>query len=85
MGWKQEMSIMTKRSRFWVVSICTQGSKMVIFSNFGGLAGDFYKDTYEIKLCRIHIGSVSSGLDAENVNTDATQRAQRAKSALEHA
>ena len=50
---------------------------MVIFSNFGGLAGDFYKDTYEIKLCRIHIGSVSSGLDAENVNTDATQSAER--------
>ena len=40
---------------------------MVIFSNFGGLAGDFYTDTYETKLCGIHIGSVSSGLDAENV------------------
>ena len=44
---------------------------MVIFSNFGGLAGDFYKDTYETKLCRIHTGSVSSGLDADNVKTDA--------------
>ena len=55
---------------------------MVIFSNFGGLAGDFYKDTYETKMCRIHIGSVSSGLDADNVNTDSTQSA---KSALEHA
>ena len=63
------MSIMTQRSRFWVVSICTKGSKMWIFSNFGGLAGDFKKDTYETKLCRIHIGSVSSGLDAENVST----------------
>ena len=46
---------------------------MGIFSNFGGLAGDFYKDTYKVKLSEIHIGSVSSGLDAENVNTDAAQ------------
>ena len=44
---------------------------MVIFSNFGGLAGDFYKDTYETKLFGMHIGSVLSGLHAGNVNTDA--------------
>ena len=73
MGWKQEMQIMTEKSRFWVESICCKGSKMVIFSNFGGLAGDFCKDTFEAKLCGIHIGSVSSGLDAENGNTDAAQ------------
>ena len=49
---------------------------MGFFLKFGGLAGDFYKDTYETKLCRIHIGSVSSGLDAENVNTRATRSAR---------
>ena len=70
MGCKQKMSLMTKKSRFWVVSICTKRSKMGIFSNFGGLAGDFYKDTYEAKLFGMHIGSVLSGLDAGNVNTD---------------
>ena len=43
---------------------------MRIFSNFGGLAGDFCKDTYEAKLFGIHIGSVLSGLEAENVNND---------------
>ena len=32
---------------------------MVIFSNFGGLAGDFYKDTYEAKLFGMHIGRFS--------------------------
>ena len=59
MGWKQEMQIMTEKSRFWVESICSKGSKMVIFSNFGGLAGDFSKDTFEAELCGIHIGSDS--------------------------
>ena len=42
----------------------------VVFSVFGGLGGDFCKDTYEAKLFRMHIGSVLSGLDAENVNPD---------------
>jgi len=69
-GWKQEMQIMTQKSRFWVESICSKGSKMVIFSNFGGLAGDFCKDTYEEKLFGMHIGSVPSGFHAGNVNTD---------------
>jgi hypothetical protein len=55
---------MTKKSRFWVVSIRIEDAKMVIFSNFGGLAGDFYKDTHEAKLFGAHIGSVLSGLDA---------------------
>ena len=44
---------------------------MGFFLKFGGLAGDFYKDRYETKLCRIHIGSVSRGLDAVNVKTEA--------------
>ncbi len=43
---------------------------MVIFSNFGGLADDFYKDTYEANLFGIHIGSVLSGFEAENVTND---------------
>ena len=43
---------------------------MGIFSNFGGLTGDFYKDIYEANLCGINIGSVSSCSDAENGNTD---------------
>ena len=33
--------------------------------------GDFCKDTYEAKLFGMHIGSVLSGLDTGNVNTDA--------------
>ena len=45
--------------------------KRVVFSMFGGLGGDFCKDTYEAKLFGMHIGSVLSGLDAGNVNTDA--------------
>ena len=41
------------------------------FSLFGGLGGDFFKDTYEPKLFGMHSGSVVSGLHAGNVNTDA--------------
>ena len=36
----------------------------------GGLGGDFYKDTYEPKLFGMHSGSVLSGLDAGNANTE---------------
>ena len=43
---------------------------MGIFSNFGGLAGDFYQDTYEAKMFGMHIGSVLSGLEAVNVTND---------------
>ena len=64
------MSIVTQKSRFWVVSICTKGSKMGIFSNFGGLAGDFCKDIYETKLFGMHSGSVLRGMNAGNANTD---------------
>ena len=37
---------------------------------FGGLGGDFCKDIYEAKLFGMHIGSVLSGFDAGNMNTD---------------
>ena len=37
---------------------------------FGGLGGDFYKGTYEAKLFGMHIGSVLSRLEAENVDND---------------
>ena len=46
------------------------GTCQVVFSMFGGLGGDFCKDTYEAKLFGMHIGSFLSGLDAGNVNTD---------------
>ena len=48
----------------------TQGQQG-LFSMFGGLGGDFCKDIYEAKLFGMHIGSVLSGFDAGNVNTDA--------------
>ena len=41
-----------------------------VFSMVGGLGGDFYKDTYELKLFGMHSGSVLSGLDAGNANTE---------------
>ena len=40
---------------FWVKN----GSKMRVFSMFGGLGGDFYKDTYEAKLFGMHSGRFS--------------------------
>ena len=53
----------------WETCTCTVNS--VFFSVFGGLGGDFCKDTHGAKLFGMHIGSVLSGLDAGNVNTDA--------------
>ena len=41
-----------------------------VFSMVGGLGGDFYKDIYEPKLFGMHSGSVLSGSDAGNANTD---------------
>ena len=41
-----------------------------VFSMVGGLGGDFYKDMYEPKLFGMHSGSVLSGMDAGNANTD---------------
>ena len=55
----------------WVGNVYVHRVKKVVFSMFGGLGGDFCKDTYEAKLFGMHIGSVLSGLDAGNVNTDA--------------
>jgi hypothetical protein len=60
-----------------ILPICRVGNvyvhrvKRVVFSMFGGLGGDFCKDIYEAKLFGMHIGSVLSGFDAGNVNTDA--------------
>ena len=71
----QEMRIPTLTCRFYLFvgwGTCTYtGSKRVVFSVFGGLGGDFCKDIYEAKLFGMHIGSVLSGFDAGNVNTDA--------------
>ena len=41
-----------------------------VFSTVGGLGGDFYKDICEPKLFGIHSGSVLSGRNAGNANTD---------------
>ena len=41
-----------------------------VFSMVGGLGGDFYKDIYEPKLFGMHSGSVLSGWNAGNANTD---------------
>ena len=60
-----------------ILPICRVGNvyvhrvNRVVFSMFGGLGGDFCKDTYEAKLFGMHIGSVLSGLYAGNVNNDA--------------
>ena len=47
-----------------------RGVKNDDFSIFGDLGGDFCKETYEPKLFEVHIGSVLSGLYAENLDTD---------------
>ena len=41
-----------------------------VFSKFEGLGGDFYEGTHEAKMIGMHIGSVLSGLEAGNVNSD---------------
>ena len=41
-----------------------------VFSMVGGLGGGFCKDTYEAKLFGMHSGSVLSGWNAGNANTD---------------
>ena len=66
----QEMWILTLKCRLLGLGTCT--SRVVKnddFSMFGDLGGDFCK-TYEPKMIEMHIGSVLSGLYAENVNTD---------------
>ena len=70
----QKRRITTLKSS--ILPMCRVGNvyvhrvKGVVFLMFGGLGGDFCKDTYEAKLFGMHIGSVLSGLDAGNVNTD---------------
>ena len=51
--------------------MCIGGVKNDVFPKLGDLEEDFYKETPETKLFGMHIGSVLSGLDAGNVNTDA--------------
>ena len=48
----------------------TDGKQRIVLTMFGGLGGDFCKDTYEPKLFGMHSGSGLSGLDAANANTD---------------
>ena len=48
------------------VCVCVKSQK----SKFGDLGGDFYKGTHEAKLFGMQSGSVLSGLDAGNANTD---------------
>ena len=43
---------------------------MTFFPKFVDLEGDFYKKTHEAKLFEMHIGSVLSGLEAGNVNSN---------------
>ena len=70
----QKMRIPTPKCRFYLClglgnCVCG-GSKITFFSKFGGLGGDFYKGTHEEEMIGMHIGSVLSGLEAGNVNTD---------------
>ena len=45
---------------FWVENgLVWGGSKMRVFSMFGGLEGDLYNDTYEAKLFGMHGGRFS--------------------------
>ena len=41
-----------------------------VFSKFGDLGGDFFKETHEPKVSGMLIGRVLSGLEAGNVNND---------------
>ena len=54
----KEIRIPTLKCQFYLCSggerERTQGQS-VIFSMFGGLGGDFFKDTYEAKLFGMHI------------------------------
>ena len=70
--WMQETRIPTLKCRFYLClgNVYEYRVNRVVLSVFGGLGGDFCKDTYEAKLFGMHIGSVVSGLDAGNVNTD---------------
>ena len=47
---------------FGVGKVCVWRVENEVFSKFGDLGGDFYKDTHEPKSFGMHIGSVLSGL-----------------------
>ena len=65
------MWILALKYRLSGLETCTsRGLKNDDFSFFADLGGDFYKETHAAKLFGMHIGSVLSGLDAGNVNTD---------------
>ena len=66
----QEMRIPTLKCRLLGLGTCTsRGVENDDFSIFGDLGGDFCKETYEPKLFGVHVGSVLSGLYAENLDT----------------
>ena len=53
-----------------VGKVCVWRVENEVFSKFGGLGRDFYEGTHEAKMFGMHIGSVLSGLDVGNVNTN---------------
>ena len=55
---------------FEVGKVCVWEVENHVFSKFGCLGGDFYKGTHEAKLFGMQSGSVLSGSDAGNANTD---------------
>ena len=55
---------------FRVEKVCVWRVENEVFSRFGDLGGDFYKDTHEPKLFVMHIGSLLSGFEAGNVDND---------------
>ena len=55
---------------FGVGKVCVWKVENHVFSKLGGLGGDFYQGRHEVKMIGMHIGSVLSGLEAGNVNSD---------------
>ena len=55
---------------FEVGKVCVWEVENEVFSKFGCLGEDFYKGTHEAKLFEMQSGSVLSGLDAGNANTE---------------
>ena len=61
---------MTTKCRIRIVNAYIGGVQNDVFSKFGDLGGDFFKETHEPNVFGMLIGSVLSGLEAGNVNTD---------------
>ena len=55
---------------FEVGKVCVWEVENHVFSKFGCLGGDCYKGTHEANLFGMQSGSVLSGSDAGNANTD---------------